>query len=118
MTYLAAAFETSAGHMESHGEAAMSHRIAGTRKLTEEGARRHIQVTRAVLGGATFKHAGGIIGVGKSSAYAMYMATLRRARAFSDDAATYVICTPVEKHRKNRVAWWAAIDALEKEWFK
>lgn len=95
----------------------MPGRIAGTRKLTEQGARRHILVTRAVLGGSTFKHAGGIIGVGKSSAFAMYQATLRRARQFSDDDATYAISAPIEKHRKNRAVWLAAIDALEKEWF-
>lgn len=95
----------------------MAHRIAGTRKLTEQGARRHIKVTRAVLCGATFKDAGALIGVGKSSAFAMYQATLRRARAFTDDDVIHQIVAPIEKHRTNRAVWLEAIDKLEKEWF-
>lgn len=96
----------------------MLNRIAGTKKLTEAGARRHIKVTRAVLGGSTFKDAGALIGVGRSSAFAMYQATLRRARAFSDDDVIHQIAAPIEKHRKNRAVWLAAIDRLEEEWFR
>lgn len=91
--------------------------VPGTRKLTEEGARRHLVVTRAVLNGATFDAAGALVGVGKGSSLAIFRATLRRARAVRDDGLLIEVAAHVTSHRLYKEEWLASLDALEKKWF-